>query len=238
MTVTIQLSKYFALYFCAAFAASSYADADGRSREPELKESFYDSFHTGEQGPELLKLCYFEAKNTAKTCIAMMTTEVSFAQYSRFAKEKGLALPADRNWSKEATRPMINISWYTANAYAEWLSEQTGQHYRLPTEQEWLAAATPVKDLDCSKANYGQRSGQCANYRPKPIRSYPSNALGFYDLYGNVWEWMENCGTDGCLLKGGSWLNESYLLTPATCEYRAPHLEFDTVGFRLVREYP
>ena len=38
-------------------------------------------------------------------------------------------------------RPVIKVSWYDAIAYTEWLSDQTGETYRLPTESEWEYAA-------------------------------------------------------------------------------------------------
>ncbi|MCL6591200.1 MAG: SUMF1/EgtB/PvdO family nonheme iron enzyme [Firmicutes bacterium] len=42
----------------------------------------------------------------------------------------------DRKWNGP-NFPVVGISWYEATAYANWLSEQTGQSYRLPTEAEW-----------------------------------------------------------------------------------------------------
>ena len=55
---------------------------------------------------------------------------VTFDQYDRFARVSGRALPNDKSWGRER-RPVINVSWDDATAYCEWLSEQTGQTYRL-----------------------------------------------------------------------------------------------------------
>jgi formylglycine-generating enzyme required for sulfatase activity len=67
---------------------------------------------------------------------AIGRTEVTFAAYDRFAEATGRAKPDDEGWGR-GQRPVVNVSWYDAVAYAAWLSGQTGANYRLPTEAEW-----------------------------------------------------------------------------------------------------
>jgi len=54
--------------------------------------------------------------------------EVMFHEYDRFATATGKPLPSDHDWGR-GRRPVINIDWNSAIAYAEWLSQQTGQRY-------------------------------------------------------------------------------------------------------------
>jgi formylglycine-generating enzyme required for sulfatase activity len=61
---------------------------------------------------------------------------VTFEEYDKFCEATRREKPSDSGWGK-GTRPVINISWEDARAYCEWLSEQTGERYRLLTEAEW-----------------------------------------------------------------------------------------------------
>ena len=105
--------------------------------------------------------------------------------------------------------PVACVDWHDAVAYAEWLSGQTGEDYRLPTEAEWEYAAragtdTPFSTGECihtDQANYdgnydyagcGAKTGV---YRGKtvPAGSLPANPWGLHGMHGNVWEWTADC---------------------------------------------
>ncbi len=154
---------------------------------------------------------------------AIGKTEVTFADYDAFAAATGRKKPYDFGWGR-GQRPVINVSWNDATAYAAWLSEQTGQRYRLPTEAEWEYAAragadTPFWTGDCihtDRANYngnydynncGAKTGV---YRGRTVEagSLPANAWGLHETAGNVWEWVRDCWHDnyqGAPTDGNAW---------------------------------
>ena len=106
-----------------------------------------------------------------------------------YYKELGDAL-TDKNY------PIVGISWNDAMAYTEWLSQQTGQQYRLPTEAEWeyaTRAGTKMKywwgnEISLNQANCSSYScGDSFKYTAS-VGSFVANPFGLYDTIGNVWE--------------------------------------------------
>ncbi|TGO03475.1 hypothetical protein PN36_05930 [Candidatus Thiomargarita nelsonii] len=137
------------------------------------------------------------------SAFAMGKYEVTFAEYDKFAEATGREKPDDRGWGR-GNRPVINVSWYDANAYAEWLSEQTGKQYRLPTEAQWEYGARAGTETEYwwgntashEYANYG--ADECCSGLAEgkdrweytaPVGSFAANPFGLYDTAGNVWEW-------------------------------------------------
>ncbi|NMQ18666.1 formylglycine-generating enzyme family protein [Candidatus Competibacter phosphatis] len=136
--------------------------------------------------------------------------EVMFHEYDHFATAAGRPLPPDQGWGR-GRRPVINVGWRDATAYADWLSQQTGQRYRLPTEAEWEYAARAGTrtsrywgddpDRGCAYANAADLDGkrvfvgwtvmQChdGEVYTASVGSYRNNDFGLHDMAGNVLEW-------------------------------------------------
>jgi formylglycine-generating enzyme required for sulfatase activity len=143
---------------------------------------------------------------------------------------------ADANWLnpyfiQTDDHPVVCISWNDAQKYCQWLSKQTGQQYRLPTEAEWEYACRAGSS---TKWCFGDDESQLQDYawydknsggKTHPVGEKKPNKFGLYDMHGNVWEWCEDswhenykgAPTDGSawknsnenrsLLRGGSWGN-------------------------------
>ena len=138
--------------------------------------------------------------------------EVTFEEYDRYAIAQGRPLPGDEGWGR-GRRPVINVSWYDAVAYAKWLSQQTGKPYRLPTEAEWEYAARSGGQAKVWAGTSDQ--AQLKEYavygtdRTEPVGGKKPNGLGLYDMSGNVFEWVEDCWHEnyqGASADGSAWL--------------------------------
>jgi formylglycine-generating enzyme required for sulfatase activity len=91
-------------------------------------------------------------------------------------------------------QPVVGVSWYEARAYCKWLSEATGEEYRLPTEVEYEAAA---RGKNGRKYSYGRKfdKSRCNTFEGRIRQTTPVGIFdnrtpeGAYDLTGNVWTW-------------------------------------------------
>lgn len=190
--------------------------------------------------------------------------EVTFDDYEPFLKVTGHngGVISDEGWGR-GSRPVINVSWEDANAYLQWLSQQTGKRYRLPTEAEWeYAARSGEKDETWAGTSDEKQLSDYAVYhmnRTESVGSKRSNRLGLYDMSGNVWEWVENCWkreTDSTtieelagfyttggncghrVMRGGSWSDGPVFLRSSTRLRYNPDNRLSTIGFRLAQDLP
>ena len=116
---------------------------------------------------------------------AMSKYEITFDDYDRLlhTKRRRHGEAHDQGWGR-GRRPVINITWDEAVAYAAWLSAQTGRRYRLPSEAEWEYAARagtttkwPWGDaFQRDRANCADCGGAWDGERSAPVGSFPANA--------------------------------------------------------------
>lgn len=178
---------------------------------------FRDRLRTGGEGPQMIvipdgsfRMGNLQGKNDKDEIpihsvqlnkpFALSRFEVNFDEYDAFAKATGRELPEDRGWGR-GRRPVINVSWEDAQAYAKWLSEQTGKRYRLPSEAEWEYATRAGSKtqywwgdtIGRGQANCDGCGSHWDNKQTAPVGSFKVNPFGLYDTAGNVWEWVEDC---------------------------------------------
>jgi formylglycine-generating enzyme required for sulfatase activity len=183
---------------------------------------------------------------------------VTFNEYDKCCRATGRDLVRDR-WGR-GRLPVIHVSWDDAVAYYEWLSDQTGETYRLPSEAEWeYAARGGPRQETWAGTSEESEVGEYACYaensegQAHPVGEKRPNSFGIYDLSGNVWEWVEDCWNEnyegapsdgsawlsgkcgGRVLRGGSW---SYYRVVARCAARFryyPDIRTSLIGFRCAR---
>ncbi len=152
----------------------------------------------------------------------------------------------NRDWKQPGfpqgdNHPVVCISWNDAVAYSDWLSSQTGQAYRLPSEAELeyverggTQTIFPWGNDDnagCKHANGADKTpfadGGLLNPRAEckdgqvftaPVGSHSANWFGINDSIGNVWEWAADCvhsTYDGAPDDGSAWVNTDGSPCPA-----------------------
>jgi formylglycine-generating enzyme required for sulfatase activity len=185
--------------------------------------------------------------------VALACFPVTLGEYRRFRPDHAPGEAADL--------PVVRVNWHDAMAFCTWLTEQTGQGYRLPSEAEWEYACRAGSqapfavgdEISPAQANFlydenGIRIGRGGRTR---VGSYPPNAFGLYDFHGNVGEWVADTwhpnylgapedarawiGTDDHrrVVRGGAWDYLPRLLRSAGRDWRPADQRADNIGFRV-----
>lgn len=160
--------------------------------------------------------------------------EVTFANWDACVRAGGCGgyRPDDQGWGR-GNRPVVAVGWEDAQTYVRWLSQETGEQYRLLSESEWEYVAR----AGTTTARYWgeSQSGQCrhgngadaaaraafpdppdsffigcsdTHAQTAPVGLFQPNAFGLYDILGNVWEWTEDCWNEsysGAPADGSAW---------------------------------
>lgn len=174
--------------------------------------------------------------------------------------------------------PVVHVTLEDAAAYAQWLSAQAHARYRLPSEAEFeyvLRAGTRTAypwgdgppthvvgnlpgdgDLSRSSRRWGNAipGYRDAFWGPAPVRNFPVERMGTYDMTGNVSEWTLDCWHDsyqrapsdgsawvnpGCpqrVVRGASWASSLDQARSASRLAVDASTSTARLGFRVVRE--
>lgn len=163
---------------------------------------------------------------TINDAFAVGRFAVTFEEWDFYSSQNpGAHSPKDEDWGRDK-RPVINVSWQDARAYIKWLSDLTGESYRLLSEAEWEYACRAGTDtefwcgneISTDQANYNghhnfgnDAKGEFRN-QTVPVDSFEPNPWGLYNMHGNVREWCEdhwNWGYFNAPLDGSAWIDEN-----------------------------
>lgn len=213
------------------------------------------------------------------TAFAIGKTTVTNAQFAHFIAANAYqdeALWSDMGWQwqshkqdsqpsfwddplfNQPDQPVVGVCWYEADAFSRWLSRETDQRWRLPSEAEWEAAARGIDDEAPRPRIYNTAERRMGS--PWPVTT-PTNVAwcGALDLCGNVWEWCSTrwgrnwqsqdyrypydagdgrevlSGSHARLMRGGSWFDPLTEASPTNRTRYLPGSRGSNIGFRLAR---
>ena len=203
------------------FVMGSSADEDGHrdNEEPQRRVTISSGFALGETEVSVGQFREFIRLSGYVTDAERLGSGSYYDESSgRMTDKRGISWKTDYHGDRASdSQPVINVSWNDATAYVAWLSEQTGKHYRLPSEAEFeysLRAGTQTRypwgdgnpdtvlgnltgegDRSPSKRSWARAFPNYSDghWGPAPVRSYAKNRFGLFDLVGNVAEWVQDC---------------------------------------------
>jgi len=136
---------------------------------------------------------------------ALSSTEITYAQWDACFRDSICRRYVPDDGFGRGDRPVGGITWLDALQYTTWLgtrakADQPCTEYRLPTTEEWRAAAlysshgelawqTAVADAAAVCWGCGPGQDGTAAFR---TASAPANPAGLYDMVGNLWEWVDS----------------------------------------------
>lgn len=202
----------------------------------------------------------WKAREVKISTFFMADCSVTVGQFSAFLKDTQDPIAAHFGHLSQLTdhAPACGITWYDAQAYIQWFRKKTGTACRLPTSEEWEAAARG--GLHGKKFSWGDEepSGRCNCFGreqdgPLPVRSFAPNGYGLYDMTGGVWNWCSDLWVESVpydppvniptgmnpeqnrVLRGGSFMTRSIGYLMCACVHEdPPDLRHISIGMRLV----
>jgi formylglycine-generating enzyme required for sulfatase activity len=192
---------------------------------------------------------------------------ITVGEFRAFIEDTGYKTEAERgdgayildgeNWHKKKDaywdnpyfeqtdkHPVVCVSWNDAKEYCKWLSQKTGENYRLPTEAEWEYSC---RAGTTTKWSFGYDESELKKYAwyrdnskgiTHEVGQKLPNPWGLYDMHGNVWEWCEDWYDEDekeKVLRGGSWGNSAVSTRSSGRLSGNPTNRDDYWGFRVLR---
>jgi formylglycine-generating enzyme required for sulfatase activity len=216
--LTNTFSLKFVLIPAGTFKMGSPKDEEGRfanekQHDVEITRSFFMGIHpvTVGQFGEFVRIKGYETE-------AEKDGEGGWGWNDTFGKFEGrkpIYSWKTTGWTQTAAHPVVNVTWNDAVAFCDWLSQQEGKKYRLPTEAEWeyccraktttrfwsgdrdedLKGVANIADTSF-KAKYSTATSAQAwddGYPfTSPVGQFRANGFGLYDMHGNVWQWCSD----------------------------------------------
>lgn len=190
---------------------------------------------------------------------AMSRTAVTNQEYRMFLEATGHSSPpmVSSPGFDDPRQPVVSVAWRDAMAYCEWLSAETGQSFRLPTEAEWEKAARGGREgLSYPWGNDPPEKNLFAPLvrrlqGPLSVASTPPNSFGLYEMCLNVHEWcadwydpsfytrsprenpVNQVPTGQRASRGGSWRHEHNYSRVSARSSIPPDFQYADYGFRL-----
>jgi formylglycine-generating enzyme len=155
-------------------------------------------------------------------------------------------------------QPVVGVSWFDAISYCDWLSNASGERYRLPTEAEWEKACRG--ELIDKEYPWGNEEPASFEYfqsewkGPRVAGSWRANDFGLFNMGENVHEWCMDWFSESYyanspvenpfgplegtrrVSRGGSWRHQ---IKASRCAHRSslpPAMRYTDYGFRIVRQ--
>jgi formylglycine-generating enzyme required for sulfatase activity len=207
--------------------------------------------------PDLINRLEAKMLPVPGTEILLSKTEFTVGEWKLYLKAEGYPewqQPDSKQFMHTDEHPVVKVSWNEVTKFCDWLSKVSGKKWRLPKEAEWEAAVGktkypwgdyfPPKKEDGNYAIMADGKDDSAKVGvdgvngTAPVGSFRANALGFYDLGGNVNEWMldgydEKDPKANRRLRGGGWDNAESNCTVVYRNRCTPTFSNSALGFRL-----
>ena len=224
------------LVLALSLAALAGCITDAARAQPlDPGDTFSDELFDGSRGPEMVVVpagsfrmgcvsglgCNDEEMPVHEVVIpnsfALARHEVTYGQWDACVDDGGCSYERvlrDGNIPFRADTAVM-AGWQDAKAYIAWLSSETGEDYRLPTEAEWEYAARAGTETQYSWGNdVGRDRANCWECGLKMgdsksvVASFDTNAFGLHDMHGSVWELVQDCWNEnysGAPSDGSAW---------------------------------